>query len=116
MFVATVVVSAVLAVAMAGAGLRKLTHRPDVVQAYARVGVPEDRLNHLALILLAGAAGLLAGLFWAPVGIAAAAGTVCYFLLAVAAHVRANDTSNLPTPMVMALLAAAALTLRLVTL
>jgi hypothetical protein len=115
MFVATVVVSVVLAAAMAGAGLRKLTHRPHVVQAYVRVGVPEDRLDYLAMILLAGAAGLLVGLVWSPIGVVAAVGTVCYFLLAVAAHLRAHDTGNLPAPVVMTLLAIAALVLRLAT-
>ena len=56
------------------------------MRSYAMVGVPEDKLNSLAVILLAGAAGLFAGLFWEPIGVAAAVGVVCYFVLAVAAH------------------------------
>jgi hypothetical protein len=115
MFVATVVVSAVLAAALAFSAIRKLSHREEVVQTYVRAGVPEDRLDYLAAILLAGAAGLILGLFWAPVGVAAAIGLVCYFVVAVAFHIRADDARHLPIPLVIALIAAAALILRLAT-
>jgi DoxX-like family len=106
------VLSVVLAAPLVVAAIRKLTHREDVVRSYERVGVPEERLDSLAVILLAGAAGLIAGLFWAPVGIAAAIGVVCYFALAVAAHIRFHDERNLPTPLAILLLAAAVLLLR----
>jgi hypothetical protein len=115
MFAATTVLSALLAAALAYSALRKLSHESQVVEAYARAGVPEDKLDYLAVILLAGAAGLVLGLFWAPVGIAAAIGLVCYFIVAVSFHIRANDTRNLPTPLVIALVAAAVLVLRLAT-
>ncbi|MGH2953131.1 MAG: DoxX family protein [Solirubrobacterales bacterium] len=116
MFVATAAVSALLAAALAYAAVRKLTHRPEVVETYVRVGVPEERLDHLAAILLAGAAGLVLGLVWAPVGVAAGAGVICYFALAIVAHIRADDTENLPTPVVIEATALAALALRLATL
>jgi DoxX-like family len=114
-FLATAVVSVLLAAALSYSALRKLSHRPEVVQTYLRAGVPEDRLDLLALVLLAGAAGLLLGLLWAPVGFAAAACLVVYFLVAVTFHIRADDARNLPTPLVLALVAAVALALRLVT-
>ena len=66
-------------------------------------------------MLLAGAAGLL-GLWWAPMGVAAAAALVVYFLVAVSFHVRADDLRNLPTPLVMELLAGAALALQIANL
>jgi DoxX-like family len=112
MFVAAAIVSSVLASLLAFAAVRKLSHRPEVVASYTRVGVPEDKLNYLALILLAGAAGLIVGLFWGPLGVAAAAGLVVYFLLAIGAHIRASDAANLPTPLAIELLAGAALVLR----
>jgi DoxX-like family len=115
MFVATVVVSALLAALMAYAAARKLSHRPEVVAGYVRVGVPEERLNLLAITLFAGALGLLIGLLWKPVGIAAAAAVAAYFLVACAAHIRSNDLENLPTPVVMEVLAVAALALRIAT-
>ena len=103
------VVSILLAALLVFAAVRKLSHRPDVVATYTRVGVPEDRLDRLAWILLAGAAGLIAGLFWPPIGVAAGIGLVVYFLLAIAAHVRFGDARNLPVPVVMELLAVASL-------
>jgi hypothetical protein len=106
------IVNVLLAVVLAFAAVRKLTHREDVVASYARVGVPEERLNHLAFILLLGAAGLLLGLAWTPIGIAAALGVVVYFLLAIAAHVRHHDTRNLTTPIAVEAIAVAAVVLQ----
>jgi hypothetical protein len=96
--------------------VRKLSHQPAVVQAYARAGVPEEQLNKLALLLLAASAGLLAGVAWAPLGVAAAAGLVCYFAVAIGFHVRFKDAAHLPTPVTCALMATAVLILRLATM
>ena len=105
------IVSALLAALLVFTALRKLSHRPEVVATYTRVGVPEDRLDELAWILLAGAAGLIAGLFWPPVGVAAGIGLVVYFVLAIGAHIRADDARNLAAPVTMELLAVASLVL-----
>jgi hypothetical protein len=113
MNVATSIVSALLAALLAFSAIRKLSHRPEVVETYLRAGVPEDKLNYLAITLLAGAAGLVVGLLWAPLGVAASLALVAYFLVAIGFHIRADDAEHLPTPIVMALLAAAALALRL---
>jgi hypothetical protein len=115
MTLATAVVSVLLASMLVFAAVRKLSHRPEVVETYVRVGVPEDKLDYLAVILLAGAAGLLVGLAWAPIGIAAAIGLVVYFLLAIGAHIRAGDVKSLPTPVAIELMSAAALGLRVAT-
>ena len=53
------------------------------------------------------------GVFWAPLGIAAAFAVACYFAVAVAFHLRAGDAEHLPTPALLALIAAVALGLRL---
>ena len=116
MFAATAILSALLAGILTFSALRKLSHRPEVIQTYVRVGVPEDKLDYLATILLAGAAGLVIGLAWAPIGVAASACLVVYFMLAVAAHIRAGDERNLATPLVIEMIAAATLVLRLATL
>lgn len=116
MFIATIVVSTLLAAALVYAAARKLTHREDVVRSYTRVGVPEERLDYLAYTLLAGAGGLLLGLWFAPIGIAAATALVAYFLAAIAAHIRSDDSENLPTPVMLELMAAAALVLQLAAL
>ena len=54
-------------------------------------------------------------MFWTPLGIATALAVTCYFAVAVASHIRAGDAEHLPTPALLALIAAAALTLRLAT-
>jgi hypothetical protein len=113
MFVATAIVSAILAALMVYAALRKLSHREHVVAGYRKAGVPPGWLNYLATVLIIGAAGLLAGLASAPIGIAAAIGTASYFLAAITFHLRAGDARNLPTPITMALLAATVLALHL---
>jgi hypothetical protein len=112
MFAAAAVISSLLAALLAFSAIRKLSHRPEVVATYTRVGVPEGKLNALAFVLLAGAVGLVVGLFWGPLGVAAAAGLVVYFLLAIGAHVRADDAVHLPTPVVIELMAVAALVFR----
>jgi DoxX-like family len=111
--VADAAVSSVLAALLVVTAVRKLSHRDAVVASYRRVGVPANRLNALAMVLLAGAAGPLVGLWWPPVGVAASIGLVCYFLLACAAHIRADDASHVATPLVYLALAAAALLLHL---
>jgi len=103
------VISLLLAALLVFAAIRKLSHRPEVVAAYRRAGVPEERLNLLAWILLAAAAGLVAGLAWAPIGLAAGAGLVVYFLVAIGSHIRAGDARNVPVPVAMELLAVASL-------
>lgn len=113
MSVATVIVSVLLAALLAFAAIRKLGHQERVVETYTRVGVPEDKLDYLAIILLAGAAGLILGLVWAPLGVAAAIGVTCYFIFAIAFHIRAHDVRNLPTPVAIEAIAVAALILRL---
>jgi DoxX-like family len=116
MSLATAIVTLLLATVLALSALIKLTRREPYVQGYIRVGVPEEKLDYLAILLLAGAAGLILGLLWAPIGVAAAIGVVCYFVVAVAAHIRADDASNLPTPAALVVISAAALVLRVATL
>jgi uncharacterized membrane protein YbjE (DUF340 family) len=116
MSLAATIASLLLAALIAFAAARKLTHAAPVVESYERAGVPERWLNVLALVLLAAAAGLVLGRLWAPLGIAAAACLVPYFAVAIAFHLRHNDAANLPTPLVMAGLALAALVLQLAAL
>ena len=115
MFAVLVAVTAVLAALLGYTAVGKMSHRPEVVRSYARVGVPENRLNQLALVLVAGAAGIVFGLVWPPIGVAAGIGLVGYFLLAIGAHVRSADARHLPTPVLMLVLAAAVLALRIAT-
>src|SRR5688572_20590614 len=103
MFAAFVFVNVILAGLLLATAAMKLSHRPDVVARYARVGVPEHRLNPLAGLLILGALGLLSGYVWRPIAVMASMALVVYFFVAITAHVRAKDTANITTPVVMEL-------------
>jgi len=115
MFITATFVTVILSGLLVFAAVHKLGHDPQVVATYTRVGVPEARLNVLAALLLAGAAGALAGLVWAPLGAAACAALTVYFALAVVAHLRARDAEHLGPPVLLLLLSAAAFGVRLLT-
>jgi Zn-dependent protease with chaperone function len=103
-----------LAAALTISAVGKLTRMPQVVENLTRAGVPLDRYPSLAALELAGAAGLLIGWWWAPIGIAAAMGVVLYFAGAVAAHLRQGDRGIGPAGFLL-VVALATLVLRLVT-
>lgn len=115
MFVATVVVSVLLALAALASGAAKLSRQPKLMESLAGLGVPVAWLPRLAGAEIAGALGLLLGLRFAPLGILAAAGLVAYFVGAVITHVRADD-SEIAAPAALAVLSAVALVLRVVTM
>ena len=115
MFIATVVVSVLLAAAVLGSAVAKLTKQPTLVESMTAMKVPAAWLPRLAAAEIAGALGLLVGLWLAPLGIAAAVGLVAYFVGAIATHVRANDKNVVP-PVVFMLVSVAALVLRIATM
>jgi uncharacterized membrane protein YphA (DoxX/SURF4 family) len=115
MFIATAIVSSLLAVALIASGVMKLVKPPQYVKTMTALGVPENRLWLLAAAEIAGAIGLVAGLFWWPIGIAAATGVVLYFVGALGAHLRVRD-KNFASAAIMLLAAVAALALRASTL
>jgi hypothetical protein len=115
MFTATAVVAGFLALLLAISGQAKLAKNPHVMQSMATVGVPEERVWLLSVAEIAGAVGLVVGLLWWPVGVAAAAGVILYFLGAVGAHLRVKDTANLAVPTLILAAAVAVLVLRTAT-
>lgn len=108
------ILTLLLALALLASAALKLSRKPEVIASYARVGVPADKLPVLAFVLLAGAAGLLVGLAWSPLGVLTAGALVVYFGAAIVFHVRAKDLAHVGPPVVLALLATAALVLGLV--
>lgn len=115
MFVVTVIVSVVLALAALGSAAAKLTENPKIVTTLGGLGVPMAWLPKLAAAEIAGAVGLLIGLAVPAIGIAAAAGLVGYFVGAVITHLKANDHEIVP-PAVLGLVAVAAMALRIATM
>jgi hypothetical protein len=115
MWTLSTVISFTLAVILVYSAVTKLRGGPAVEEQYARVGVPPGKLRYLAVLLLAGAAGLAAGPWCAPLGIAAAAGVTAYFLVAIGFHVHRRQLATVGVPVVLLVLAAAALGSRLAT-
>ncbi|AKU18132.1 DoxX family protein [Luteipulveratus mongoliensis] len=114
MFIVTAVVSVALALILILSAYGKLTGDPRQAETLDRVEVPVRLRPVLAALEIAGAIGLVAGLWLAPLGIAAAIGLVLYFVGAVGAHLRKSDTAIAPA-LVVGLVAAATLVLRLQT-
>ena len=91
MHIAAVVLSLLLAVATLGSGVMKLVRNPKIFASMEAVHVTPTQMIVLGLLEVAAAAGLVIGLWWAPLAIAAAIGAVVYFAGAVVAHLRAHD-------------------------
>jgi uncharacterized membrane protein YphA (DoxX/SURF4 family) len=114
MIIAAAIVSSLLALVLLASGRGKLVKDPQVMKVMTKVGVPEDKLWLLAAAEIAGAAGIVVGLFWWPIGVAAATGLVLYFFGAIGSHLRVKDKSLAPALFMLAS-AVAALVLRAAT-
>ncbi|MFI1417768.1 DoxX family protein [Streptomyces sp. NPDC020731] len=98
---AFLVVTLLTAAVNVGIAAADLAGARFVLANSAQVGVPRSWLPWLAALKLAGAAGLLLGLFDAalrPLGVAAACGLVLLYLGALAFHLRARVLYNLAFP------------------
>ncbi|QSB17134.1 DoxX family protein [Natronosporangium hydrolyticum] len=101
MYIAYIVTAVLLSALLAFTARNKLVREKEVTAILTRLGVPDRMFPVLATLQLLGAAGLLIGIFFRPLGIAAAAGVVLFFAGAVIAHLRANDAKGTPVPAVL---------------
>jgi hypothetical protein len=69
----------------------------------AHFGIPWRHYRLIGVAELAAAAGVLAGLWWHPLGVAAAAGMAVLLIGAVITHRRALDSAEEMTPALLAL-------------
>jgi uncharacterized membrane protein YphA (DoxX/SURF4 family) len=116
-FIALVVLTVLLALLALNSAAMKLRKNEQVLASISgTVGFPERQLPVLAGLEIAGAAGILIGLWLEPLGIAAAIGLVAYFLGALIGHLRVGDTKGAAAPVVPLALSVAVLVLRLLTL
>jgi hypothetical protein len=107
------VITIVVAAMAALSGIRKLRRDQKVVHVvHEVVGVPLKYFPHLAGCLFAGALGLVLGIWWPPLGIAAGVGLVVYFVGAVVAHLRVGDVKGMGSAALILILCVAALALR----
>jgi hypothetical protein len=103
-----VTVSLLLATACLLPAASKLLGHPKMRQSAAHFGIRWNRYQLIGVAELAAAAGVLAGLWWHPLGVAAAAGMVLLLLGAVLTHRRAADSGKAIAPAVVALAITAA--------
>ncbi len=96
------------ALACAYAVYANLSHAAFVAGTAQRLGLPASLMVPFGMLLGAAGAGLLAGFAVPGLGTAAASGLVAYFVIALAAHLRAHDF-HLGWPLTYLSLAATAL-------
>ena len=110
------VTTVLVALMVAFSGLGKIRRDPHQVKVvHETVGVPLQYFPLLAACELAGALGLLAGMWWPALGFAAALGLVIYFAGAVVSHVRVGDVNGIGPAAFMLTLAAGAFAVRWLT-
>ena len=117
MFIAYIIVAIIMAIIAVGSATGKLQHNPRIITSInGVVGVPMPWIPALAACEIAGALGILIGIFWPPLGLAAAVGLVIYFVGAIIAHLRVQDFKGLAGPVLPLVLAVATLVLRILSL
>jgi uncharacterized membrane protein YphA (DoxX/SURF4 family) len=99
-----VTISLLLAAACLLPAAGKLTGQPRMRKSAAHLGIPWPRYQLIGAAELAAAAGILTGLRWHPLGLAAAAGMTLLLLGAITAHRNAADSAKEMAPAWLALL------------
>ncbi|HEV3290803.1 MAG TPA: DoxX family protein [Streptosporangiaceae bacterium] len=95
--------SLLLAAACVLPGSAKLLAHPKMRKAAAHFGIPWRGYRLLGVAELAAAAGVLVGLWWRPLGVAAGAGMVLLLTGALLTHRRARDAAKEAAPALVAL-------------
>lgn len=113
---AYLVITILFAAMAAFSAVAKIRRDPKVVHVIQEVvGVPLQLFPLLAACELAGALGLVLGI-WSPwVGVAAGIGLVIYFVGAVVSHLRVGDVKGMGPAVFMLIAAGGALALRVLT-
>ena len=93
-----ITISLLLAAACLLPAAGKLTGQPKMRKSAAHFGIPWPRYRLIGVAELAAAAGILTGLWWHPLGLAAAAGMALLLLGAIIAHRKAADNAKEMAP------------------
>jgi len=113
---AYLLVTILFAAMVAFSAVGKIRRDPKVVHVIQEVvGVPLQFFPLLAACELAGALGLVLGIWSGWVGVAAGIGLVIYFVGAVVAHLRVGDVKGMGPAVFMLMAAGGALALRVLT-
>ena len=114
MHLAYLATTLVFALLVSFSGVGKIRRDPRQVKVlHETLRIPFKYFDLLAACEFAGAVGLVAGIWWPPLGIAAGISLVLYFVGAIVSHLRAGDFKGIGSAAFMLVFAAAALALRL---
>jgi hypothetical protein len=100
---AALIVTVLLTLLFTYSSLIKLVGVRQSLAIRDHLGVKPVQWRVIGLLELAGVAGVVAGLAWAPIGIAAAAGLALLMLGAISFHVRGSDGAADTAPAVIGL-------------
>ena len=103
MMISKVIVAALLAALCTFSSLIKLIGVRQSLAIRDHLGVKPMQWRAIGLLELAGVIGVLAGLAWAPIGVAAAIGLALLLLGAIIFHIRARDSAADMAPAVIGL-------------
>ena len=95
--------SLLLAAACLLPGSAKLLGHPKMQKSAAHFGIPWHHYRLIGVAELAAAAGVLAGLWWHPLGVAAASGMILLLIGALITHRRALDSAKEMAPALLSL-------------
>ena len=113
---AYLLITLLFAAMVAFSGLGKIRRDPRIVRViHEDIGVPLKYFSLLASCEFAGALGLVLGIWWPSMGVAASIGLVLYFVCATVSHLRVRDFKGIGPAMFMLATAAGALALRILT-
>jgi hypothetical protein len=110
-------ITLLFAAMVAFSGLGKIRRDPRIVHVIREViGVPLKYFSLLAACELAGTLGLVLGIWWPSMGVAAGIGLVLYFVGATVSHLRVGDVKGMGPAAFMLAVAAGALAMRILTM
>src|SRR5215469_5208633 len=98
-----VTISLLLAAACLLPAAGKLAGQPRMRKSAAHFGISWPRYRLIGAAELAAAAGILIGLWWHPLGVAAAAGMALLLLGAIVTHRKAADRAKKMAPALLGL-------------
>lgn len=109
LFVTYCVIAVLYSGMLVFSGITKLQQHPEAVRIiHDLIGVPLEFFPLLAACEFAGAIGLLVGIRWQRLGVAAAIGLIIYFVGAILSHVRVGDFAGIWSAVLMLVIALAA--------
>jgi uncharacterized membrane protein YphA (DoxX/SURF4 family) len=106
--IASLVLSILLAAAFLAAGTPKVRKNAQAVSAAEHLKISVGSYQLIGALEVAAAAGLIIGLFWAPLGIAAAGGLALLMVGAAISHGRVKDKFSMIFPSILLALVSAA--------